>query len=248
MSPAILMPNRAPDIIASTTTTRMRTRSRSRGGGDAASSCAQPEEGAKAQLGNLESALTNFDERNNNQSNKDEPGNDESQPQPQISSLTINVPGADHGHGDDDRERSLTLGSEFDLGFLMNKDGRGMSISGLLTPGGDVPSGGTAVSGSTSSTQNTARAATGGGDAARERGDSTASQFLSGLYQEQTHKQQHNNARGIQGSNATISHTPPTHMGTSYENSHFGKRMRAGVSSVLDIAILITVHAAISVY
>ena len=43
----------------------------------------------------------------------------------------------------------------------------------------------------------------------RSRGDSTAS-FLNGLYPTQQQ---------------AISHTPPTHMGTSYENNHFGKRM-----------------------
>lgn len=60
---------------------------------------------------------------------------------------------------------------------------------------------------------------------ARERGDSTASQFLKGLYQQQLPPSQ------------LVAHTPPTQMGTSYENNHFGKRMRAGVcSSIVDFS------------
>lgn len=79
---------------------------------------------------------------------------------------------------------------------------------------------------------------------ARSRGDSTASasQFLNELYssnnininnRSQFQIQQPRN-QGKQQQHATsslMSHTPPTQMGSSYENSHFGKRMRAGVSS-----------------
>ena len=63
---------------------------------------------------------------------------------------------------------------------------------------------------------------------ARLRGDSTASasHFLNGLFHE---KQQSHPPRACDGL-MTIAHTPPTQMLNSYENSHFGKRMRAGVS------------------
>lgn len=78
---------------------------------------------------------------------------------------------------------------------------------------------------------------------ARSRGDSTASasQFLNELYsssnsnnRSQFQIQQQRNQGKQQQQHATsslMSHTPPTQMGSSYENSHFGKRMRAGVSS-----------------
>ena len=64
---------------------------------------------------------------------------------------------------------------------------------------------------------------------ARLRGDSTASasHFLNGLFHE---KQQSHPPRAC-GGQMTIAHTPPTQMLNSYENSRFGKRMRAGVSS-----------------
>lgn len=70
---------------------------------------------------------------------------------------------------------------------------------------------------------------------ARSRGDSTASasQFLNELYNRQQyplHQQPRN-----QGQFSLMSHTPPTQMGSSYENSHFGKRMRAGVSLSLEL-------------
>lgn len=179
------------------------------------------------------------------------------------------------------------MGSEFDQIFThLGKDGRGMSISGLLTPLGDSMSEGTsttAISGSTSSTihsmqqQQQAQVVGGGGGGlhqsqvhlprlpegtsspsgimsmdtdstpltsnytssssraipvggARGRGEShgSAAMFLNGIYN-------NNNNGGLQQQkhHQPISHTPPTHFGTSYENSHFGKRMRAGVSLIL---------------
>jgi hypothetical protein len=144
---------------------------------------------------------------------------------------------------DDDRERSMTLGSEFDI---IMKDGRGMSISDYYY--------------NTNNNSNNSRL----------RGDSTASasNFLNGLFdqsfisvpevvssshqkeQQQQQQQQYEQnslsnlsqqpiGGGGQSSmkNDTntkkmmISHTPPTQFGiNSYENSHFGKRMRSGVS------------------
>jgi hypothetical protein len=69
---------------------------------------------------------------------------------------------------------------------------------------------------------------------ARLRGDSTASasQFLNELYNRHQY-QLHQQARNP-GQISLMSHTPPTQMGSSYENSHFGKRMRAGVSLSLE--------------
>jgi hypothetical protein len=147
---------------------------------------------------------------------------------------------------DDDRERSMTLGSEFDI---IMKDGRGMSISDYYYNTNNSNS--------------------------RLRGDSTASasNFLNGLFdqsfisvpevvssshqEEEEEQQQHeqhllsnlsqqlapiggggqssinNNMKNDTNNikKMMISHTPPTQFGiNSYENSHFGKRMRSGVS------------------
>jgi hypothetical protein len=148
---------------------------------------------------------------------------------------------------DDDRERSMTLGSEFDI---IMKDGRGMSMSDYYYNTNNSNS--------------------------RLRGDSTASasNFLNGLFdqsfisvpevvssshqeEEEEGQQQHeqhllsnlsqqlapiggggqssinNNMKNDTNNikKMMISHTPPTQFGiNSYENSHFGKRMRSGVS------------------
>jgi len=52
--------------------------------------------------------------------------------------------------------------------------------------------------------------------------------------QEQQHSSSHDSSgdaflNGIMNNAAHISHTPPTALGTSYENDHFGKRQRSGV-------------------
>ncbi|KAL3809918.1 hypothetical protein ACHAXA_005332 [Cyclostephanos tholiformis] len=189
----------------------------------------------------------------------------------------------DDGH-DDDRVRSLTLGSEFDLSWIVGgtKDGRGMSISsvgGLLAPLGEYNNNATTsaavamddptvvssdVSASASDAgrvqttmtqqqQQQQRQAAGtstsaGGVAqrwqqqqqqhmpapARSRGDSTASAslFLNGLFHHHHHQQQQQQQppppRPHGQHTMMAAHTPPTQMGNSYENSHFGKRMRAG--------------------
>jgi hypothetical protein len=51
--------------------------------------------------------------------------------------------------------------------------------------------------------------------------DSSGSAFLSGILNPSPPSTQQQ-----------LSHTPPTAFGTSYENTHFGKRQRAGVSEV----------------
>lgn len=238
--------------------------------------------------GNLGAVLTQFDQHRTEHNHLDNHSslvnNDKQssfQPYDAPGSLTINVPGGSSSNTSqdgDDRERSLTLGSEFDLGWALGKDGRAMSISGLLTPLGDPADGQsegtatTAVTGSTSSTipthvasgmvhmtdysmgetnnQHDAPAASSSAmprlpenaavtrsdnvpiDASgqqqqaeisfRPRADSTASQFLNGLYQDAS---QHQQART---QSQMFAHTPPTRLGTSYENSHFGKRIRSG--------------------
>ena len=147
---------------------------------------------------------------------------------------------------DDDRERSMTLGSEFDI---VMKDGRGMSISDYYNNNNNN---------------------------SRLRGDSTASasNFLNGLFdqsfinvpetvvssshqdgEEEEEERQLQNEQSMSNlpqsqqspigggqsnymkndnnniKEMKISHTPPTQFGlNSYENSHFGKRMRSGVS------------------
>ena len=158
-------------------------------------------------------------------------------------SLKINIPGKSNNNGSnpqqdgdenmtaDDRERSLTLGS-FDLNYIMGKE-RGLSISGLLTPMGVASNDNSAGQQQQQHEQLPARL----------RGDSTASisQFLHGIYPQPTATHQlptqQATATRAQGSQM-VAHTPPTQMGTSYENSHFGKRMRAGVSYNLELSPL----------
>lgn len=225
---------------------------------------------ASARQGNLAGVLTSYDHKNKTQSISSQPHASSNG-----SSLSINLPdkAASSGNNtnqdadDDDRERSLTLGSEFDLGYIMGKDGRGMSISGLLTPLGEPVMDGTISEGThttavTSSTSSTQHAAGGGGAQdhqhlsqvpehasssapiptpavnnthrhnTRSRGDSTAS-FLNGLYQDQQQMSSVSTRSQGKKNNNMIAHTPPTGLGASYENNHFGKRMRSGVSIII---------------
>jgi hypothetical protein len=248
-------------------------------GSTAASVSSEEQAHYPPQQGNLESVLTHYEHARDNAINNNpteySSAQQQTSQQPQASApLTIDIPSGLHPGGgvekEEDRDRSLTMGSEFDQFFAhVGKDGRGMSISGLLTPLGDAMSEGTsstAISGSTSSTYNStgmhhshgaaasqshlprlpendtsssgdvvmsmdatpitsnyttvsSRAIPVGG--ARGRGEShgSAAMFLNGIYNNNNQKQ-----------HQPISHTPPSHLGTSYENSHFGKRMRAGVS------------------
>jgi hypothetical protein len=251
--------------------------------GSAAASVSSQAQAHQPQQGNLESVLSHYEHArnntNNNNQNQSSFAQQQTSQQPQASApLTIDIPSGVHPGGgvkEEDRDRSLTMGSEFDQIFAhIGKDGRGMSISGLLTPLGDAMSEGTsstAISGSTSSTYNSAgmhhssqgaaasqshhlprlpENASSSGDVvmsmddatpitsnyttvtsraipvggARVRGEShgSAAMFLNGIYNNNNQKQQQQQQ--------PISHTPPSHLGTSYENSHFGKRMRAGVS------------------
>ncbi len=282
--------------------TRTGRETKTEAGGGSVTSHDDEQSQQSPQQGNLGSLLTHYESQKNNNNTTDgqtQTYNNQSsssveQKQPQAPApLTINIPSGIHSGADgvkeEDRDRSLTMGSEFDQIFNhLGKDGRGMSISGLFTPVGDAMSEGTsttAISGSTSSTYNSAggqhqqvmvgaapapqsqaphlprlpentssssggimamdatpitsnyttgasRAIPVGG--ARGRGEShgSAAMFLNGIYNnnsnlQQQQKQQHQ----------PISHTPPTHLGTSYENSHFGKRMRAGVSFLISVFI-----------
>ena len=225
-----------------------------------------------SQQGNLGSLLTRYDNSQHQSSSS----------RGQQPALTIDIPAGMHGGGikDEERDRSLTMGSEFDQIFShLGKDGRGMSISGLLTPLGDAMSEGTnttAISGSTASTFNSvgvqqvagaapqshlprlpeyATSSSSSGNntmkmdvtpltsnystatsiaipVGRGRGEShgSATMFLNGIYNNNSSNATNLQQSQVQKHHQPISHTPPSHFGTSYENSHFGKRMRAGVS------------------
>jgi len=173
----------------------------------------------QTQQGNLASALKNYDSH-------------KTRSQSTISSNGLPPVANPLANNNNKDERSSTVGSEFDLGYIMGKDGRGMSIIGepIITDGESTVAstavhqqvGGTLMSSLPEhqtqqaipqQRQQQPVVANPHRTRSRSRGDSTAS-FLNGLYPTQQ----------------PISHTPPTHMGTSYENNHFGKRMRAGVS------------------
>jgi len=219
----------------------------------------------------LESVLTSYDHSNSSSNNSN---NNNMNP-----SVSQQQDGGDHADYQD-RERSLTLGSEFDLAYVMGKDGRGMSISGLLGEAEEfdhatsVATESTAPSSSSDHNHATnveprdrSYSSISFGNAflprlpenntsanimqpvdddpiskepeaipsslsGRARGDSTASQFLNGIYNHQPQhellQQQQHLGGGARDQSQMIAHTPPTQMGTSYENSHFGKRMRSG--------------------
>lgn len=244
-------------------------------GGDSSSQVQKHAQGNLGSLLTLHEHAQNGDNTETNNSNQPpsaQQHTQEAQAPLNDAPLTINIPPGVHEGSvrGDDRDRSLTMGSEFDQIFAhIGKDGRGMSIGGLLTPLGDAMSEGTsttAVSGSTSSTNNSAamhhsqaaaqshlprlpeHARSSGSMrmdttpiasnntsvpssaipvGARGRGEShgSASMFLNGIYNTSNSQQQQKQQQ------QPISHTPPSYLGTSYENSHFGKRMRAGVSS-----------------
>lgn len=180
------------------------------------SSSKKPQDTTQQTQGNLATALKNYD------SHKTRSQSISSNGLPPVANPLAN----------NKDERSSTVGSEFDLGYIMGKDGRGMSIIGepIITDGESTVASSAVhqqVGGALMSSlpehqaqqaipqqqQQQQVVANPHRTRSRSRGDSTAS-FLNGLYPTQQ----------------PISHTPPTHMGTSYENNHFGKRMRAGVS------------------
>ena len=129
-----------------------------------------------------------------------------------------------------DRNRSSTFGSEFDLSWAKE---RGMSISCLLTPqGGDeedrpLPHDMGAKMGNEEGTNATVSTS------------STASGGLLPMTQSVImHPMPSLMEKGIMDTDGTlqkmqqkqmVSHTPPSHVATSYEQRHFQKRMRAGV-------------------
>mmetsp|Transcript_28963 Transcript_28963/g.60163 ORF Transcript_28963/g.60163 Transcript_28963/m.60163 type:complete len:811 (-) Transcript_28963:141-2573(-) len=295
----------------------------------------------QTQLGNLGNILTHYEYSQQQQSRRQQ-GTNESDPNNNYSNtrnhtmhishqsppgaLTINIPTQHqqisswnlppHLKEEGERDRSSTLGSEFDLCWALGKDGRGLSISGLLTPLGERDEGmsestaTTAISGSTSTTANSVHlgVATAGGTSSHlpsvmenttsinpepaqmasghgrhyatnendgfdglggsgvgqihennniqyraqhnqspsDQSHGSASMFLNGIvkYQDSSTGPKPSQQQRFHGSTSNsisiqqpqqqktasqmISHTPPTHFGTSYENSHFGKRMRSG--------------------
>ena len=260
---------------AETMATTRYTRSRSRDTAPSPSSSQQQQQQQQTQRGNLESVLKTYDKKtkilvgdeqkmsssltppqssNDQQTNElynptattQEQQNEQHLLSATTANITINSANISDDT-DDDRERSITLGSEFDI---VMKDGRGMSISDYYNNNNNN---------------------------SRLRGDSTASasNFLNGLFdqsfinvpetvvssshqdgeEEEEEEQQLQNEQSMSNlpqsqqspigggqsnymkndnnniKKMMISHTPPTQFGlNSYENSHFGKRMRSGVS------------------
>jgi len=171
---------------------------------------------------------------------------------PDQNSLTINLP---QNNGESDRERSLTLGSEFD-GWSMGRDERGMSFSGILTPMGEPDAEET-----TASTTGTAAADPPHLPSIAEQAVIQTSiplkseEGVSNLLPERTETQSIPLSRPRGDSMAStssqflklISHTPPSSVGTSYEKGRFGKRPRQGsISGRLRSASDLEDHGVIS--
>ena len=160
---------------------------------------------------------------------------------PDQNSLTINLP---QNNGESDRERSLTLGSEFD-GWSMGRDERGMSFSGILTPMGEPDAEET-----TASTTGTAAADSSHLPSIAEQAVVQTSIPLkpeeggSNLLPERTETQSIPLSRPRGDSLASflklISHTPPSSVSTSYEKGRFGKRPRQGVRIYSQLAVRTT--------
>ena len=151
---------------------------------------------------------------------------------PEQNSLSINLP---QNNGESERERSLTLGSEFDGWSMGGRDERGMSFSGILTPMGEPDAEET-----TASTTGTAVADTSHLPSIAEQAVVQTSIPLKpeeGVSYQRTETQSIPLSRPRGDSMAStssqflrlISHTPPSSVSTSYEKSRFGKRSRQGV-------------------
>jgi hypothetical protein len=149
---------------------------------------------------------------------------------------------------DDDRERSMTLGSEFDI---IMKDGRGMSISDYYynnsnsrLRGDSTASASNFLNGlfdqSFITVPEVVSSSHQEGEVEEEQQQQYEQNSLSNLSQQlapiggggqsSINNNMKNDTNNIK-KKMMISHTPPTQFGlNSYEYSHFGKRMRSGVS------------------
>jgi hypothetical protein len=156
--------------------------------------------------------------------------------QPQPTSNTAN----------DDRNRSSTFGSDFDLSWAKE---RGMSLSCLLTPMGEIDDvhlsprdaggklgneEGTNATVSTSSTSSAVpmpqSVAMHSMPVLSEHNERAASLESASMFLNDHSRQQMDPPQQKMRNSAPFSHTPPSNVATSYEQSHFQKRMRAGVS------------------
>ena len=196
--------------------------------------------------GNLGNALDNYDGENRGSSARlehtaMETNQTQTATQEHPSLLTIQIPTGARIHSeqptpdnrDTDRNRSSTFGSEFDVSWT--KD-RGMSISCLLTPMGEDDANlqmgkmneeGTNATVSTSSTTSALPMPQSVGlhhmPSLREKKDESASVESASMFLSDSAGQPKQQQR-------VFSHTPPTNVATSYEQRHFQKRLRAGVS------------------
>lgn len=230
-------------------------------------------------VGNLSNALTNYDVTSGTHVDETVQTNVEEQ---HPSLLTIQIPTGSQinqsqpNNNEEDRDRSSTLGSEFDLNWTKE---RGMSLSCLLTPMGELDesnlqgktkggaaaahqsgshSEGTSVTVSSSSTNNSGplpmpQCSSAGialhplpslkeYSVKKEEGAASpesASMFLSFNEGNEPWKQQQKQQQKLK-STTLFSHTPPTNIATSYEQRHFQKRMRAGVSCTLCYFFVVT--------
>jgi hypothetical protein len=240
----------------------MKTRSGSQNLDGASSSSHQhdqPHQIQTRQRGNLGKALNYYDLANGKipkqqHDEDDDRAREESCHQQEHPHLMIQIPTAAGSRTstknnqqptpiDDHRNRAPTFGSEFDMSWAKE---RGMSISCLLTPMGEddahyLPS--TVTSGlykddmnatvSTSSSSNTAPL------------NNVTFQPMPSMNEEGGDMNQnaesdeffHNNDDDDNDDDdreqkKLFSHTPPSNVATSYEQRHFQKRMRAGVSVI----------------
>ena len=175
--------------------------------------------------GNLDNVLNDYNESNGNDQDVPMQVKDSHQQNAEHPSLlTIQIPSGTRIQptkptpNEQDRNRSSTLGSEFERYDSWAKE-RGMSLSCLLTPMGEdegnLPGnvGNEEGTNATVSTSSTASA-------------------LPMLQSEMLHPMPSlmEKKEGVDSQHMPFSHTPPTNVATSYEQRHFQKRMRAGVS------------------
>lgn len=193
---------------------------------------------------NLGNALDNYDEKARDNSSRHttmDINQTQTATQEHPSLLTIQIPTGTRIHSeqptpdnkDTERNRSSTFDSDFDMSWA--KD-RGMSISCLLTPMGEDDANlhmgkmneeCTNATVSTSSTTSALPMPQAVGlhhmPSLREKKDGSASVESASMFLNDSVGQ-------LKQQQKVFSHTPPTNVATSYEQRHFQKRLRAGVS------------------
>lgn len=208
------------------------------------------------QRGNLGKALNYYDLANGKISKQhdeddDDVAQEESCPQQEHPHLMIQIPTAAGSRTstknnqqptpiDDHRNRAPTFGSEFDMSWAKE---RGMSISCLLTPMGEddahyLPS--TVTSGLYKDDMNATVSTSSSSTAPlnnvtfrpmpsmnEEGGDMNQNAESDEFFHNNDDDDNDDDGREQK---KLFSHTPPSNVATSYEQRHFQKRMRAGVS------------------